>query len=221
ATTTQQYRSLSVCLALSLVPFRPQRDCNSPPRDDHPLASRGVPVVLARAITQIGWQAENLGRAAQSHRRDEPCKLPLGWAHLRRILGRYAAYYNESRIHRSLDKGPHSIGRLSASASSHRSLSSAAFITNIAESDFRHAQHYRAADPWWATPSIRTKLSSRKPHRQVSRFFTLEDARTACPFSDQSMRPSDSLLASDVANTVVVAAFLASRAPAGRRQSSQ
>src|SRR5262245_36754668 len=35
---------------------------------------------------------------------------------------------------------PHSIGRLSASASSHRSLSSAAFITNIAESDFRHEQ---------------------------------------------------------------------------------
>jgi len=25
-------------------------------------------------------------------------------AHLRRILGKYAAYYNESRIHRSLDK---------------------------------------------------------------------------------------------------------------------
>src|SRR5262249_25615215 len=63
ATTTQQYRSLAVCLALSLVPFRPQRDCNSPPRDDHPLASRGVPVVLARAITQTVWQAENFGRA--------------------------------------------------------------------------------------------------------------------------------------------------------------
>src|SRR5215470_10666934 len=69
---------LPVCLALSLVPFRPQRDCNSPPRDDHPLAPRGVPVVLARAVTQTGWQAENLGRAAQSHRRDEPCKSPLG-----------------------------------------------------------------------------------------------------------------------------------------------
>jgi hypothetical protein len=27
-----------------------------------------------------------------------------GEAHLRRILGKYAAYYNESRIHRSLDK---------------------------------------------------------------------------------------------------------------------
>src|SRR5262249_22717521 len=78
ATTAQQYRSLSVCLALSLVSFRPQRVCNSPPRDDHPLASRGVPVVLARAVTQTGWQAENLGRAAQSHRRDEPCKSPLG-----------------------------------------------------------------------------------------------------------------------------------------------
>ena len=51
ATTAEQYRSLSVCLALSLVPFRPQRDCDSPPRDDHPLASRGVPVLLARAIT--------------------------------------------------------------------------------------------------------------------------------------------------------------------------
>src|SRR5262249_36222427 len=39
-------------------PSCPQRDCNSPARDDHPLASRGVPVVLARAITQASWQAE-------------------------------------------------------------------------------------------------------------------------------------------------------------------
>jgi hypothetical protein len=31
---------------------------------------------------------------------------------------------------------PHSLARLSASASSHRNLSSAVFITNIAESDF-------------------------------------------------------------------------------------
>jgi hypothetical protein len=28
----------------------------------------------------------------------------FGEAHLRRILGKYAAYYNESRIHRSLNK---------------------------------------------------------------------------------------------------------------------
>jgi hypothetical protein len=36
----------------------------------------------------------------------------------------------------------HSTGRLSASASSLHSLSSAAFIASIAESDFRHAQAY-------------------------------------------------------------------------------
>src|SRR5262245_6407711 len=30
--------------------------------------------------------------------------IVFGEAHLRRILGRHAAYYNESRIHRSLDK---------------------------------------------------------------------------------------------------------------------
>ena len=38
----------------------------------------GVSVVLARAVTQAGWQAENLGRAAQSDRRDEPCKSSVG-----------------------------------------------------------------------------------------------------------------------------------------------
>src|SRR5437879_430109 len=41
---------------------------------------------------------------------------------------------------------PHSTGRLSASVSSHHSLSSAAFITNIAESDFRHAQAKRISE---------------------------------------------------------------------------
>src|SRR5262245_62720582 len=35
---------------------------------------------------------------------------------------------------------PHSIGRLSISASSHHSLSLAAFIINTAESDFRYTQ---------------------------------------------------------------------------------
>jgi hypothetical protein len=30
--------------------------------------------------------------------------IVFGEAHLRRILRRYSAYYNESRIHRSLDK---------------------------------------------------------------------------------------------------------------------
>src|SRR6516225_189572 len=39
----------------------------------------------------------------------------------------------------------HFTGPLSASASSHHSLSSAAFITNIAESDFRHAHRLALA----------------------------------------------------------------------------
>src|SRR6266498_2602373 len=40
---------------------------------------------------------------------------------------------------------PRSLARLSASASSHRDLSLAVFITNIAESDFRYTQHPRQA----------------------------------------------------------------------------
>ncbi len=71
--------------------------------------------------------------------------IVFGEAHLRRILGKYAAYYNESRIHRSLNKDAPSIGRLSESALSHHGLSSAVFITNIAESDFRHTQEGHAA----------------------------------------------------------------------------
>jgi hypothetical protein len=37
---------------------------------------------------------------------------------------------------------PRSLARLSASESSHRDLSSAVFITNIVESDFRYTQGY-------------------------------------------------------------------------------
>jgi hypothetical protein len=61
-------------------------------------------------------------------------------SHLRRIVGAYAAYYNKSRTHRSLNKDSRSIMLFSASASSRHSLSSAAFTTNIAESNFRYTQ---------------------------------------------------------------------------------
>src|SRR5262249_49495502 len=58
---------------------------------------------------------------------------------------------------------PHSTGRLSASATSHHSLSSAAFITNIAESDFRHAQAELAAtDRGRAITDRGTNASSRR-----------------------------------------------------------
>src|SRR2546430_11686161 len=80
ATTTQQCRSLSVGLALSQVPLRPRRDCYPPAGDDHPLASSGVPGLLALAVRQSSRQAQNRSRTAQAHWRDEPCKSPLGCA---------------------------------------------------------------------------------------------------------------------------------------------
>src|SRR6266576_4531983 len=82
-----------------------------------------------------------------------PHSSPLGEAHLRRVLNSYVRYYNESRIHRSLSKVTPFPARLSASGSSHRNLSSAVFITNIAESDFRYRQveRERPCRPSWTS----------------------------------------------------------------------
>jgi len=67
--------------------------------------------------------------------------IVFGEVHLRRILGNYAAYYNGSRIHRSLNKdAPFHWAIERVGAITHHGQSSAAFITNIAETDFRHAQ---------------------------------------------------------------------------------
>jgi hypothetical protein len=60
-TAPQQYRSFSVCLALSLVPLGPWRDCHCQAGDDHSLAPRWVSSVLAVAIAQPCWQTEGLG----------------------------------------------------------------------------------------------------------------------------------------------------------------
>jgi hypothetical protein len=57
---------------------RPFGDCNPPAEDNHPLASPGVGGIFP--VRQSCWQAENLGRTAQAHWRDEPCKSPLGCA---------------------------------------------------------------------------------------------------------------------------------------------
>src|SRR5260221_13823023 len=70
----------NVGLALSLVPFHSPRDCNPPTGDNHPLASRGVPDILALAVRQSCRQTEDLSRTAQAHWRDEPRKSPLGCA---------------------------------------------------------------------------------------------------------------------------------------------
>ena len=67
--------------------------------------------------------------------------IVLGDAHLRRILTKYAAYYNELRTHRSLGKDApihraiQHVGRIAS-----RSLL-ADFITIIAKSDFRYRHH--------------------------------------------------------------------------------
>ena len=69
----------------------------------HRLRAMGIP---DRPIA-LGspWQNGFAERLIRSIRRE--CVdhiVVLGEAHLRRILGEYAAYYNESRTHRSLDK---------------------------------------------------------------------------------------------------------------------
>src|SRR5207249_330468 len=106
---------------------------------------------------------------------------------------------------------PHSTGRLSASASSHHSLSSAAFITNIAESDFRHAQAYfvrawcKCASPKttrWSTHSRRIDpiSLSAKPFCQGepgAMGLSLADAHGA-----QSVRNSSAIDAIPIADQV-------------------
>jgi len=64
----------------------------------------------------------------------------LGEAHLSRILRKYAAYYNELRTHRSLNKDAPIHRASSTGAASYLRPSSAAFITIIAESRFRYTQ---------------------------------------------------------------------------------
>ena len=63
--------------------------------------------------------------------------IVFGETHLRRIVGAYAAYYNEVRGPIDLwTRTPRSIAPFSASAPSHHNLSSADFIINIAEFEF-------------------------------------------------------------------------------------
>jgi hypothetical protein len=73
--------------------------------DDHPLASRGVPVILARAVRQSGWQAENLGRTAQSHRRDEPRKSLWGAPHIHGELLKLGFTLAQSTVARYMYRG--------------------------------------------------------------------------------------------------------------------
>ena len=64
--------------------------------------------------------------------------IVLGEAHLRRVLIKFAAYYNECRIHRSLNKDAPFHRAIERVGASHLGLFLAAFITNIAGPDFQH-----------------------------------------------------------------------------------
>jgi hypothetical protein len=62
---------------------------------------------------------------------------------------------------------PRSIGRLSASVLSHHGLSSAVFITNIAESDFRHTQPAIATCLLGVFAGLLLKEPSLQPHQKT------------------------------------------------------
>jgi hypothetical protein len=61
ATAAEQYRSIVVGLALSLVSLRPCGGCDYQAGDHHSLAPRGISDVLALVVTQPGWPTEALG----------------------------------------------------------------------------------------------------------------------------------------------------------------
>jgi transposase InsO family protein len=78
------------------------------------------------------WQNGHTERLIGSIRRE--CLdhvLVLGEAHLRRILGAYADYYNRVRTHLALGKDPLSVARCRQPDQSWPSLSSAGSIINM------------------------------------------------------------------------------------------
>src|SRR4030088_577414 len=100
---------------------------------DHPIAPRSP------------WQNAYIERLIGSIRRECLDHMILFWeAHLRRVLRGYAAYYNASRTHRSLNKDAPLRRAIERAWSSH-DLSLAAFTINIAESNIRHVQGSKSA----------------------------------------------------------------------------
>jgi transposase InsO family protein len=80
------------------------------------------------------WQNRYVERLIGTIRRE--CldhMIVFGEAHLRRILGKYAAYYNRARIRRSLDKA----------APVHRSIERFGLITSRAVLNGLHHQYCR------------------------------------------------------------------------------
>jgi hypothetical protein len=103
-----------------------------------------VDIRQSKVVKRVAfWQMPEMvaGRLIGSIRRE--CVdhvLVLGEAHLRRVLTKYAAYYNELRTHRLSTKTLRSIAPSSTWAASFLRPSSADLTTIIAESDFRYRQ---------------------------------------------------------------------------------
>jgi hypothetical protein len=166
---------------------RSQRHSNEAPRYLIRDRDRVYGVVVAHRLRAMGirdrpialgspWQNGFAERLIGSIRRE--CVdhiVVLGEAHLRRILGEYAAYYNESRTHRSLDKDAPVSRPVQRIGSIRTMRSSAASI--IVTSESRFLVHTRPGQSRVIhTSSARSRL------RHTSRVWrTLRDPSAGCP----------------------------------------
>jgi hypothetical protein len=104
------------------------------------------------------WQNGHVERLIGSTRREcTDHMIVLNEGHLRRILSKYASYYNEVRTHLALGKDARTLHALGRAVRNHR----------------------RATDPWRATPSVCANLSFRKGQVRQSCSLLLTRARTS------------------------------------------
>jgi hypothetical protein len=126
----------------------------------------------------------------------------LGETHLRRILTKYAVYYNELRTHRSLNKDAPIYARSSTWAASHLRLSSAASITTIAESSFQYTHpSVLRISPTRRRPGLspRTNQNMHRVHVRVvdvhSIYLRIEAGSLECGHKRVSGGPKSGFLA--------------------------
>ena len=130
-----------------------------------------IPGAFGSEITKIPHMDEVLRRHSLDH------MIVFSEAHLRRIVGAYAACYNESTTHRSLNKTHRSIALFSASASSRHSPSSADFTTNIEqiEANGRNNEQVHGGDDIRSVVTQEGTLPlGGGPHRLTMYFATLD-----------------------------------------------
>ena len=108
-----------------------------------------------------------------------------GEAHLRRILTKYAAYYNELRTHGLSTKDVPIIAQSSTWAASYLRPSSAAFITIIAESDFCTAV-LRPHQSIEANPNLRELLAALSTNSKVADGKSLRSVEAVQPNFSQA-----------------------------------